>query len=44
MREYVSPKLDELGSIEEVTEGGHFSVPDGCSGTVGNRGSGDYQC
>lgn len=37
---YRAPEVIELGSIEQVTEGGHFSVPDGDSGTTGNRGQG----
>jgi hypothetical protein len=37
---YRAPEVIELGSIEQVTEGQDFSVPDGDSGTTGNRGQG----
>ncbi|THE65151.1 lasso RiPP family leader peptide-containing protein [Salinadaptatus halalkaliphilus] len=38
MSEYEIPAIVELGAVEELTEGQHFSRVDGNSGTTGNRG------
>jgi len=40
MSDYESPKVVELGPVESVTEGRHFSRVDGNSGTTGNNGNG----
>lgn len=37
---YEPPKLERLGSIEEVTQGKFHSRVDGNSGGSGNRGNG----
>lgn len=39
-RDYQAPTVVELGDVEKVTEGNHFSRVDGNSGTTGNRGNG----
>jgi hypothetical protein len=40
MSDYETPEIMELGDVEAVTQGRHFSRPDGSSGTTGNRGNG----
>ena len=40
MTAYESPEVTELGPVEAITEGRHFSRVDGNSGTTGNRGQG----
>jgi hypothetical protein len=40
MSDYEAPEITELGPVEEITEGRHFSRIDGNSGTPGNRGNG----
>lgn len=40
MSSYDPPEIRQLGSVEKVTQGQNFSVPDGDSGTTGNRGGG----
>lgn len=40
MGDYTSPALERLGTVEQLTQGRHFSSVDGNSGTVGNRGKG----
>ena len=40
MTEYEAPEVTELGPVETVTEGRHFSRVDGNSGTTGNNGNG----
>jgi|GEM_PF-2120519 hypothetical protein len=40
MENYESPAVTELGAVESITEGRHFSRVDGNSGSTGNRGNG----
>lgn len=40
MTDYRTPAVEELGSVEDLTEGRHFSRVDGNSGTTGNNGVG----
>lgn len=41
MAAYETPSVEELGNVEDVTQGQHFSRVDGNSGTTGNRGGGN---
>jgi hypothetical protein len=41
MSDYERPEIVELGPVESVTQGRHFSRVDGNSGTTGNRGNGN---
>jgi hypothetical protein len=40
MSDYEAPQITELGEVEAVTQGRHFSRVDGNSGTTGNNGNG----
>jgi len=37
---YEPPEIEQLGSVEEATQGKFFSRADGNSGGSGNRGNG----
>lgn len=41
MGEYETPAVEALGTVEDVTQGRHFSRVDGNSGTTGNNGVGN---
>lgn len=41
---YEPPRVQELGRLSVVTLGLQFSRPDGCSGNVGDKGTGTPAC